>query len=310
MRDPTGRLLLDELLEAATAEGLDLTPEKLHRWRKAGLMPSPELRALGRGLGTSASYPSTALAQALTIGALLQRSRDLKIVRWALFIDGFPISMRLLRAQLREEADRLLAEKIELLVAAGYSDESDEAAQRFSDRLGRKARRRARSPLFRYVRESLGRTSFMTFLDLVERLGSGTQAELEPADQNLVTRIMPGLEGAGLDLPRAHSIFTEFMNPTPISLALERASEETLLLTRLELVQVAEVLRRAATIVPGLGAALALEIRLDPEWPPPIFFLFWLRHRENPQIRLAVVALGTHLNSLSASTANDEKSDA
>ena len=41
----------------ARSEGLELTRERLHRWRKAGLMPTPELRSLGRGRGRAARYP-------------------------------------------------------------------------------------------------------------------------------------------------------------------------------------------------------------------------------------------------------------
>src|SRR5258705_6570165 len=117
MSDPIARLSLDELLTVARARGLDLTRERLHRWRKAGLMPTPETRSLGRGLGRTSSYPAVALQQALMIGELLKRSRDLDVVRWQLFLEGFPVSMRHLRKQLSARIARELRARQETLVA-------------------------------------------------------------------------------------------------------------------------------------------------------------------------------------------------
>jgi hypothetical protein len=46
-----------------------------------------------------------------------------------------------------------------------------------------------------------------------------------------------------------------------------------------------------SALVPGLGPVLALEMRRDPEWPPPMLFPLWPRHREEPQIRKVAGAL-------------------
>jgi hypothetical protein len=64
-----------ELIRVADEHGVTLTSEKLHRWKKAGLLPAPEVLSLGRALGRPALYPPTALAQVLMIAALLKRSR-------------------------------------------------------------------------------------------------------------------------------------------------------------------------------------------------------------------------------------------
>src|SRR5690348_2893318 len=155
MNDPTAWLTLDELLAAAKTEGLSLTREQLHRWRKAGLMPTPVVRGLGRGVGRESLYPRGCLAQALMIGELLKRTRDLDVVRWRMFLDGFPVASRQFRAQLDAEVRFLLEQRQEVTLADDPDD--DEHGERYISGLAKTAHSRARSPLFRYMREHLGR---------------------------------------------------------------------------------------------------------------------------------------------------------
>ncbi|MBA2684041.1 MAG: hypothetical protein H0U66_06095 [Gemmatimonadaceae bacterium] len=295
-----------ELLEEAAAQGIDLTAEKLHRWRKAGVMPSPKSRHHGR-LGTESIYPSIALDQALMIGTILTHTRDLDVVRWRLFVKAFPVSMQSLRDQLGVEVARLIGEKEEVLTASDPSEEADETAERYRARLTRKARARGGSPGFRRLRELLGRIPITNSLDLAERLGTGAYTDLEPNDREILSRAFPQLEAAGLIHAGALATFSQLVDPGPVAAAFHKADEATLLLARDELPQVAEVLRRALDMSLGLGPAIALEAERDSSWPWPILFLYWLRYRENPQIRLALTALHAELNPFTPITPNADR---
>ncbi|GEM_PF-3550476 len=303
MRDPTAPLSPEELLAAARAEGLELTREKLHRWRKAGLMPTPELRSLGRGRGRAARYQSGALAQALTIGALLTRSRDLDAARWLLFLDGFPVSMRHLRKQLAA----VISPQVRLAedARAASDTDDDDVAQRYLDSLARAAEKR--SPRNRLVRQLVGPANMPTLLGLVRQLGTGTYSDASPEERALVSRFLPMWDSGG---PTASELswFSEFIDSAPLAAVLHQTDDETLRRARSEFLRAIAIFRDVASAVPGLSAALSLEMRRDPAWPRPLLFLYWLRHRENPQVRQAFEELAAAAVNLSLSTPHAESS--
>jgi hypothetical protein len=283
MSDPIGRLSRDELLAAAKAKGLDLTPDRLHRWRDEGLMPTPEVRSLGHALGRSSSYPVIALHQALMIGELLKRSRDFDLVRWRLFLDGFSVSLPKLRAQLRNLAAGQVAKRE--MVQSGVETEDDAEAERF-ERLAASAID-ASSPLLRYARKQMrpvGRsTGAVIALQVASGLLSGAPVSKEQGD------LLAALTN-GLDVPDPSALIapaSAFVDPVEGLAALDATSDAALLDARREflfsvlpLVQVAIDLLIVA--VPGFGAALAAEAATDPYWPLPEFFLLWLRFRRHP----------------------------
>ncbi len=62
------------------------------RWHKAGLLPRPTRRSLGRGRGMESRYPAIALSQVLAITWFFQQHRRLEEVRWALWGFGFDVT--------------------------------------------------------------------------------------------------------------------------------------------------------------------------------------------------------------------------
>lgn len=82
--------------------GLRVSGHQLTRWNKAGLLPRPRRRSLGRGRGMASYYPAFAVVQALLIAGLLQIMRDLEDVRWAMWCFGFSVTEGVRQALLRD----------------------------------------------------------------------------------------------------------------------------------------------------------------------------------------------------------------
>jgi hypothetical protein len=293
MRDPTAPFTLDGLLAAAAEAGLKLTGERLHGWRKAGLIPRPPQLDLGRKGGRPAVYPGVTLAQVLMIDELLKRSRNVDVARWQLFLEGFPIPMEPLQAQLRREGTAL----IEMREAAQQAWETDDdfKAQAYLDDLMRSARSRDNARLFGEIRRVVGRKRLPLSLQLIAQLRTGTVPGTDDEVRDLLWRAFPIEELTGKAPERILSAIADFMDPDPVQVAVRDADEQTLLRARDEFQQVAAVIGRVSKVVPGLGPAIALEMRRNPSWPPPVFFLYWLRHREDPAIRDAISQLSAYL---------------
>lgn len=298
MMQPTEGYSREELIRAAGEQGVTITNEKLHRWKKTGLLEAPEQLSLGRALGRPAVYPPTALDQVLMIDALLKRSRDIDTARWQLFLGGFQVPLRHLRAQFDRIIARLLTRSEEAATAANTNDVDVE--DRYWARLTTRARKRGRSPLFRYVKQMIGGKHLVEFLDLIEQLGSKTLTQMNPEDRSLLFgAISPDLEKS---VPEgALASFSGFLAIRPMADAFQRATDETILKARAEFVHVVSLINYIAAVVPGLGPVLALEIQRDPEWPLPSFFLLWLRHRENEQTRSTLLDIAEKLQHANAS---------
>ncbi len=112
-------LPLKELLDLARVRGHTIRGDQVVRWHKAGLVPRPLRRSLGRGRGTtSLGYPPEALDHVLAVSTLLSRGRrrDLKWVAWMMWLAGFPVTPAV-RQFLQE-------------LAARFEDEVNTALQR------------------------------------------------------------------------------------------------------------------------------------------------------------------------------------
>ncbi|PWJ55088.1 hypothetical protein SAMN06264364_1049 [Quadrisphaera granulorum] len=75
-----------ELLEAVSNAGLQVSPAQLERWRSAGLVPRNDHTGLGRGLGSSSSVPPEAVAAtiAMAVHTRAGRSRHQAVLEWFL----------------------------------------------------------------------------------------------------------------------------------------------------------------------------------------------------------------------------------
>lgn len=96
-----------DVLAYARARGVVVTSAQLDRWRKAGLLPSPERRPLQRPRrGTEAIYPPNTGAQLVVVANQLLSHRSLGEALWGLWWDGYAISI----LHLRHRLDQLLTQ--------------------------------------------------------------------------------------------------------------------------------------------------------------------------------------------------------
>lgn len=78
-----------ELLEFAA--GLDVSERQLKRWRRRGLLPTPELKSQGRARGMVAYYPADVRQQLVDLCRHRSRFRSLQTVGWALWCQGYSV---------------------------------------------------------------------------------------------------------------------------------------------------------------------------------------------------------------------------
>lgn len=108
----------DEVIQRASALGYDVSAAQLARWHRAGLLPRPRQRALGRGRGTETVYPPDTSVQVVAICQVKDDERRLERVAFRLWWEGFAVDLGVIRGQLAEIMGPLEAE-IRKAVAAG-----------------------------------------------------------------------------------------------------------------------------------------------------------------------------------------------
>jgi hypothetical protein len=82
-----------ELAGAARRAGAkDVTPRKVWRWRRAGLIPPPTRRGLGQGRGTRSEYPPGTVEQVVEVARILKERKYLSDALLILFVRGRQVS--------------------------------------------------------------------------------------------------------------------------------------------------------------------------------------------------------------------------
>ena len=97
----------EQVLLAAADAGFPITGDQLARWHRAGLLPHPRQRALGRGLGTVTIYPPGTVEQLLALCRIRQQHRSLTRAAFKLWWDGFPVEEDQVRGPLTHAATKL-----------------------------------------------------------------------------------------------------------------------------------------------------------------------------------------------------------
>lgn len=92
----------NELHTALAAAGSRVTPDKIERWRREGLLPSPNQIGHGRGNGSHTEVPLASVAQALEIAGLYAMRRKRNWVGWQLWLRGFDVAERYWREPLEK----------------------------------------------------------------------------------------------------------------------------------------------------------------------------------------------------------------
>jgi len=91
---------------AANSRGFTVSDAQLHRWRSQGLIPRPKVHGLGRGRGAASVYPVRTDQQVVALCELLAEDRRLDLAALALFFQGYPVSVELLKSILMAAADQ------------------------------------------------------------------------------------------------------------------------------------------------------------------------------------------------------------
>jgi hypothetical protein len=84
-----------------------VTHWKLERWHKQDVIPRPIVTPLGYGKGTRSDYPAQTVVQVIAVCRLLKSTRNLDMVRFQLWQEGYPISLSLLKETIRQLVPQL-----------------------------------------------------------------------------------------------------------------------------------------------------------------------------------------------------------
>lgn len=95
------------LLDLAAAQGHKITVNQLARWHRAGILPTPRQRSLGRGRGTETVYPPGTDVLFLAVCEARKHKRKLHHVAWALWWDRHDVPIEPVRAFMRKTAARM-----------------------------------------------------------------------------------------------------------------------------------------------------------------------------------------------------------
>jgi hypothetical protein len=83
----------EELLAAASNAGFDVSEAQLARWHRAGLLPRPQVRSLGRGKGTESLYPIGSSQRLVRVARVHVDEHRLSNAAWRLWWeDGGPLT--------------------------------------------------------------------------------------------------------------------------------------------------------------------------------------------------------------------------
>jgi hypothetical protein len=99
-----GELSAQSLLGLAGAHRFKVTAGQLARWHRAGILPTPMQRSLGRGRGSETIYPPGTDALLLAICEARKHKRKLDHVAWTLWWNGHDVPMEPVRSFMRKTA--------------------------------------------------------------------------------------------------------------------------------------------------------------------------------------------------------------
>jgi hypothetical protein len=204
-----------QLHRAAQTAGFKLSDPRLGRLHRAGLIPSPRIRHLGRGKGTVSEFPSGSTTRLLRVLELQKREGTQKFstIAWCLWWeDGgtLPGPARELLVGTAVRWDRKREELSELLAR---EDAGDPDAERHMDALYHAVEHGAVDGPLGTIRRNVGRQGFSSAARVFLQVATGRFASYQDQDEPGEDGIpQPGTTGAlveralGLDHARSDRI--------------------------------------------------------------------------------------------------------
>jgi len=157
----------EALIVRLSAQDFTVTKTELARWHRAGLLPRPLRRSLGRGRGMASIYPPGTADQLLALCTIHRSEKRLPYVAWHLWWEGYTIPLSSIREFL-EGTRAQWQQGIEEL------RQLHEYPEKLSKLLGRTAVMRFSQKTLAQARKRVGRENFPTFMKVLADVGSGT----------------------------------------------------------------------------------------------------------------------------------------
>jgi hypothetical protein len=158
--------------------GHDISRDQLARWHRAGLLPKPATKPLGRGRGTASLYPAIAYPQALALAELLKRDRHFPSVGWGLWWRGYGVGDAHWRTRLATSAatlDKMLPRLKAILAPPDDATDrqTDKAAELLRQGLDLAYVASNAPPIFKRMRKALGKERFDQFVAAMLEMAVG-----------------------------------------------------------------------------------------------------------------------------------------
>jgi hypothetical protein len=157
----------EALIERMSSYGFTVTRTELARWHRAGLLPRPQRRSLGRGYGMVSVYPPGTTEQLLALCTLHRSEKRLPYVAWRLWWEGYPVPISCVQ-QFLEEARIHWQQGIDEL------QKLQEHPEQLSKVLDQSAVMRFSRKTLSSARRRIGREDFPIFVGVLVRIALGT----------------------------------------------------------------------------------------------------------------------------------------
>jgi hypothetical protein len=152
----------EALITNMQTHGFTVTRPELARWHRAGLLPRPERRSLGRGRGMVSVYPPETADQLLTLCMFHRSEKRLHSVAWRLWWADYDVPMHYAWLFLKQAA-AVWRQGIENF------QELQEHPELLTDLFDRRL-----SKTLARARKRVGRKNFPTFVGSLIRVATGT----------------------------------------------------------------------------------------------------------------------------------------
>lgn len=157
----------EALIAHVSSYGFPVTKTELTRWHRAGLLPRPQRRSLGRGRGMVSIYPPGTKDQLLALCTIHRSEKRLPYVAWRLWWDGYNVPL----SAIREFLERARAQWQQGIEEIRQLQEHPEQLSKLLNRF--KVMRISRKVIAQ-ARKRVGRENFPTFIKVLADVGSGT----------------------------------------------------------------------------------------------------------------------------------------